>query len=1097
MKKMLLLFMILIALGAQAVFAQDRVIRGRVLDETGQGFPGAGITVKGTQTGTVTDISGNFSLEAPSGTNITLVVQAVGYGTQEVAATGGSVTVHLTSATKELQGAVVTALGIKREKRDLGYSATTLSNQDLTVANNVSALSSLEGKVAGANVTTTTGGPGGSVSVVLRGNKSLTGSNQALIVVDGIIINNYDRTVSSLGLSSAFNELSQVDFGNSGNDINPEDIQSLTVLDGPAAAALYGSEGANGAIIITTKSGSTQAGKNKIHVTYKGTYSLSDILKYPTLQNEFGQGSLYGQGDYIGNPSSNFSWGAPFNGELKPWGQIINGEQYVKPYSAVPNNVKDFFNHGKTGDNYVSVSGGNDTTNYFLSLDAMNNTGVVPNTFYNKYNIRFNANTQLTHTIYSSISFNYIDIYSKAENQGQSPGSVYEALYQTPRDIPIVALNNGSLYSSMNTNAGGVPSYGYYGAFTLNPYYLADSYNNYDKVDRLIGGITLGIRPVNSNLNIYDRIGVDVAADRTTFEGPVLNTSAFPQTLNYAPYNANYLPGIYAEFPHITQGYLVQNDANNMQINNDLIIDYAKNLSDKISIDALAGANQRIINSTSLIDEIDPTTNTLVIPGFYNFTNAQGAVQALNGVSQYREVGIYGDFKANYEKKLFLEVTGRNDWTSTLAPGANSYFYPSVGGSWVFTEGWNNNFTKNILDFGKIRASFASVGEDAGAYLNNSPGYVRSTVSSAFGSVVFPFSGVPGYQITNSLGDTSLRSERTSSNEIGTDLSFFKDRLSVSFTYYSSLTIDQIATIPVATSSGFAFETLNVGNVTNKGEEVSVRVTPISTKTGFRWDLFGTYTHNVNDVVSLANGTSQIVIGGLSNEAVVAQVGKPYGSFYGTDLLRDPKGQVIVNPSTGLPETTPNPVYGGSYQPRFIASWGTDLSYKGFSLHVLFTCKEGGVYYSETKSILDFAGNSEETTTNGRNPYVFPNSVVASTNAAGVTTYTANTTKFLPYNYYTQIIGQAPNQDLVDASYIRLSEAAFYYSIPDRWVKHTPFGKLEVGLYGTNLLLWTPKSNQYDDPEENSTGGVTNEQGFNFLGRMSMRTYGVSLKVVF
>lgn len=1099
MKRVLLVFFLLFFLSVAAMAQSTHKVTGKVLDENGLGFPGAGVNVKGTNVGTVTDVNGVFSLNVPDNSGNIIVIRAIGYVTQEVDASAGAISVRLASSSNQLQGAVVTALAVKREKRELAYATTTLTNKDITVANNVSPLSALEGKVAGANVTSTTGGLGGSVSVVLRGDKSITGNNQAIIVVDGVIINNYDRTLNVLGstgtgISNSFSNLTQVDFGNSGNDVNPEDIESMTVLDGPAAAALYGSIGARGAILITTKKGgSTQtgSGKNKLRVTVKSTFTESDVLKFPTFQNQFGQGGIYGQGDFPYNPNDNFSWGLPFDGQLRPWGQIINGQQEVKPYSAQPNNVKDFYNHGKTGNNYVSVSGGNDTTNYFLSINAVNNTGITPGTFYNKYSVRFNANTQLTHTIYSSINFNYINTYSKVESQGQGVGSPLINLYQQPRDIPIQELsNNNNPFVAYGTlDANGVPRYGFYGAFSQNPYFQVNNYNNYDKVDRIIGGLTLGIKPANTNLNIYDRIGIDVAADRSTYEGPPYDYQAYP---------GNIYSYLYSSFPHSSSGYFLQNNLNELQLNNDLIVNYTKSLTDKLSIDVLGGQNVRLTNAESLVSDLDPATNGLATTGFYSFTNAQGALQVENVQTQRRTVGIYGDFKINYDKKLYLELTARNDWSSTLIvpeQTANnfSFFYPSIGASYVFTEGWNSGLTKKVLTYGKIRASYASVGNDAPPYANNPSGYGRTTVSSSFGSIVAPFAGQPAFSIVNTLGNPTLKPEGTNDYEAGTDLSFFKDRIALSFTYYNTLTTNLITLVPTAPSSGYVAQYKNLGSISNKGEELTLRVTPIASKSGFRWDLFGTYTHNVNEVVSLENGLSQVTVGGLNGMAIVAQVGKPYGAFYATDLLRNSKGQVVVDPGTGLPELSPSAVYEGSYQPKFIASWGTDLSYKGFTFHALFTTKQGGMYFSETKSILDFVGNSEITAYNNRNPYIFPNSVVQT----GPNTYAANTTKFLPYTYYTSVEPFAYGQFLVDASYIKLQEAALYYTLPSKLMDKTAFSTVQVGVYGTNLLIWTPKSNKYDDPEENSGGGVTNEQSFNFLSRPSMRSYGVSLKVTF
>ena len=382
----------------------------------------------------------------------------------------------------------------------MGYTSTTVNSEELTEGNNTSTLSALAGKVAGANITSSTGGPGGSTRIVLRGEKSILKDNNALIVIDGIIVNNYDRTSDPSGLA-------QVDFGNSANDIDPDEIESITVLEGPAAAALYGAAGANGAVMITTKHGKHHEGSknSKMDVTYKATFTQSDILKYPQMQQQFGQGSIYT--GIIDDRQDNFSWGLPFDGTLKPWGQIIDGKQLVKPYVDQSNALKQFFNHGQDLNNFVSLSGGSDNTTYYLSLTALNSNGVTPNTFYNKYSVRFNSTTQLTNNFYSTISLNYINSYSRAENNGQSSGGIMQALLQIPTDIPIGELKNLSnpFYSMNFVDANGVSRYGYFGAYAKNPFWVATYYKNLNKTDRVLGDYTIGYK--KGEFNVYDRIG--------------------------------------------------------------------------------------------------------------------------------------------------------------------------------------------------------------------------------------------------------------------------------------------------------------------------------------------------------------------------------------------------------------------------------------------------------------------------------------------------------------------------------------------------------------------------------------------------------------
>ncbi len=1074
MKRFCLLFVLLLMVGMHAFAQNTHTVTGKVLDDKGKGYPGAGITLKGTQIGTVTDVNGDFMLDVPDGNNV-FIIQAIGYNTVQVKETDQGINVKLQPKAKQLEGAVVTAQAVKREKRELGYNSTTLSNDELTSGSNSSALSALSGKVAGANVSSSTGGPGGNTRVVLRGEKSILKDNNALIVVDGVIMNNYDRTRSDN------NQLEQIDFGNSGNDLDPDEIESVSVLQGTAGTVLYGSQGANGVIMITTKAGQhAESGKaSKMEITYKATYTQSDILKYADLQHTYGQGNLY-QG-ISDDRRENFSWGYKFDNQLRPWGQIIDGKQMVKPYSDQPYNVQNFFNHGKDLNNFVSVSGGTENTTYFLALNTVNSSGVVPNTFYNKYSVRFNGTTQLSNHFYSAINLNYINTYSRVESGGQNSGSVLDNLYQTARDIPIEELKNlnNHFYSMQYLDTGGVERYGYYGAYYKNPYWVAQNYDNRNKSDQIIGDIKLGYK--KGEFNVYDRVGVNVSSDRSVYKTPQIN--ALP------------VDPFYAGNQYLNTGGLSQNNYTGFRLYNDLIGTYTHQLSSNFGVNVLVGHNVSITDDESLNALIDPGTNGLVQHNYYYFTNNLDAVVAQNPIYRHRTFGFYGDVTFNYQRELYLELTGRNDWSSTLEHHHNSYFYPGANASWVFTERLKGGrFKQNVLNYGKIRMGVSGVGNDASAYANNNAGFTQSAIASSFGSIVPPFNGVPAFQISNTFGNAHLKPELTHSFEVGTDLSFLKDKLSLSFTYYSSITKNLITAVNVAPSSGYLFEYQNIGNVSNKGIELSLRGTPISTKYGLKWELFATYTHNENMVESLTGGLDHVSLGGYKGMDIVAAVGHPYGTFYAADIQYW-NGHAVVDAATGLPIATTKPVYRGSYLPVFQASWGTDVSYKGLKLHLLFTTKQGGQFYSRNKMDMDFNGTSTETTVNNRNPFVWVNSV----NQVGTTNnYVKNTTPFLPYNYYTNVeSANLPAQGLVNASYVRLQEAALSYKIPHRYYKRSPFGSLEAGMFGNNLLLWTAPSNKYDDPEETSAGATGNGQGFNFTGRPSLRNYGIFLKATF
>jgi TonB-linked SusC/RagA family outer membrane protein len=1069
MKRILLLFLTLLACYIPASIAQVGKISGRVLDEKGQGIPSAGITIKGTTIGTVTDFDGNFNLEVPADAK-KLVVQAVSYNAQEVTPANG-MTIRMQSSSTELKGTIVTALALKREKRDLGYSATTISSDDLNSGNNVSALSAIQGKTAGVNITSNTGGPGGSTRVVLRGEKSIGGNNNALIVVDGIPINNSSR------LSGA-SSLEQVDFGNRGNDVNPEDIESISVLKGPAAAALYGSAGANGAIMITTKSGKSKKGPSKTEISYTTSYTLSDILKYPEFQNKFGQG------DAQHNPNDrreNFSWGLPFDGKDRPWGQNINGAQRVKPYAAIPDNVRDFFNVGKTWENNVSLGGGGDKGGYFVSLNTLRNDAVVPNNYYNKYSLRFNGSTELKNNFYTAINVNYLNIGSRTEAQGQALGGVWDNLLQQPRDIPIAELAdlNNPFNSYSTKDAAGNNRYGYYGAYTDNPYYLASFFENANKVDRFLGNVNIGYK--KGNWNIFNRIGGDIISDRVTMKTP--KYSATPWDAFYAGNNKTSAGGYF------------ESSTASQNINNDLIANFSKALSDKISLNVLAGNSIQYFRSNFISGEINYRNNGLVVADFYNLSNGTGPVVSSNVTNESFTLGVYGDIRVDYNRKIFLEITARNDWASTLyltnsRLQKTSFFYPSASLSYIFTEDWKNN----VLTYGKLRASYASVGNGAPIYANNQPGYARTTIQGNFSPLItFPFNNIPGYSLAGTLATTDLRPERTNSYEVGTDLSFFKDRITVDFSYYYTKTIDQILALPVPSSTGFDAITKNVGDVTNQGIELAVKTVPLSTASGLRWELFGTYTRNKSEVNRLEGGVSQVVIGGSSDMSITATVGQPYGAFYAIDYERDSRGRTIIDTNTGLPRIATDKTYQGTFQPRFIASWGTSLKFKGLSVNVLFDTKQGGVFYSNTKRLMDFVGTAKETDFNDRQPYVMPNSVyqTASGNYAENTSYKTD-----PYLLNTTIYQRTSAVHIMDASYVKLREASITYALPEKLLKRTYIGQASVGIYGNNLFIWTAKQNKFVDPEVNA-GGATNEQGFDFTARPSLRNYGIRLSITF
>ncbi|QIH35727.1 SusC/RagA family TonB-linked outer membrane protein [Sphingobacterium sp. DR205] len=1076
MKQTLLSFLVGGMILTSVAFAQEKKISGRVTSADGKAIPGVTVVVQGTNQATQTDADGNYSLNVPAGKVV--VFRSVGFDDKTIIVNNNSTVfnVSLSGQDNALEEVVVTANAIKREKRSLGYSAPTIKSDELTEGRNSSAINSLAGKVAGVNITSTSNSPGSSSRVVLRGGSSISGNNQALIVVDGTPIDN----TSKMGGAS---DLASVDFGNRGNDINPDDIASVTVLKGPAAAALYGSRASNGALIITTKSGK-KGSKNEI--TFSSTNTLSSILKLPEFQNQYGQGSSgYNKaGDliYSNDPKENWSWGAPFTGEIQEWGQAVNGVRQKKAYSAVKDNVRDFFDLGIASDNNLSFSGGSDKSTFYLGLNALNSNGVYPGKKdnYNKYGVRFNGTTEFSNKFSAGIAVNYSRINSNNVGGGQGGGSVYNNLLQTPRDIDVVGLKdlsnpyNGYGYTDENGVAHN-DVYGYYGAYTMNPYWVLENYNNFNDVNRIMGNFNVNYKPTEW-LTFQERIGLDNYSDRRRSESPKYSyLPADNTTGNYASTNIQTDPGQYR---------IDQFNVN--EIVHDFMATATHKFNDDWDASFMIGNNIRQRKTTSNSTATN-SSGGLVVPGWYNLANSNGPLDLIEDTwTNRRLVGVYGDLNVSYKNIAYLQATARNDWSSTLPRKNNSFFYPSVSGSFVASELFSPEL-KSKFSYAKIRANWAQVGSDTDPYQLIST-FSRSVISGSFGSTNFPFGNVSALMSGNTIGNLNLKPEITTSFEVGTELGFFSNRLSADFTYYKNNSKNQILSIPIPLSTGYGLNLVNAGKVQNSGVELTLRGTPVKTE-NLTWELFGTFTKNNSKVVELMDGVQQVSVGGFSGMSIVAAVGRPYGEFYGVTNATDAQGRTIVDQKTGLPIASSKPEYLGTYNPDFQASLGTSLSYKNWSMSALFDTKQGGVFYSRTKGIMGFVGTSAESG-GDRIGQIFPNSVYLDAAGNSVVNTTATYDKI---DYYPSM---EAGVNVVDATYVKLRNLTFTYKFSKDMLKNTPFGAASIGVFGNNLFIWTPSENKYADPEVNSSG-AGNAQGFDFTAQPSLRNYGINVKVSF
>jgi TonB-linked SusC/RagA family outer membrane protein len=1043
--KRLMLLITVIFFGFSVVQAQT-TISGKVTDKK-DGTPLSGVTVsvKGNKISTQTNSLGQYQLSGVPA-NSTLVFSIVGYKNIESKASGSSLDIGLDEEVKQLSEVVVTANAIKREAKSLGYATTTINNAELTKGKDRSVLNSLQGKVAGVQITGSSGGVGSSTRIVFRGGTSITGNNQALLVVDGIPIDNSQ-------VDAGDNLNNQVDAGNRGNDLNPDDIESVTLLKGPAAAALYGTRAANGALIITTKTGKSLKGK-KSEIVVSSSYNLESILKLPKYQNEFGQG---GQG--APDDRENFSWGPRFDGQIRPWGHQIGDSQRVKPYVGLKNNVKEFFDIGGVATNNVSFSQNNDKNSYFLSLGNVDQKGIMPGTHYNRTSIRLSGTTDISDKIYSSASVNYVRANGDLSIQGQS-NSPYDQVVQTPRDIPLLELKDyKSKFNDLN---------GYYGAYTINPWYLLgeDSYKS--TVDRILGNVNVGYKPV-SWIDISLRVGTDVSGDKRK----QIESKREPDPTGQ---NAG------AEYP----GHYAETSINIREFTSDVTATAKRKLNPNLSLSVLVGHNIRQRNTDVQFSEI----NSLTIPGYYNLANSAQPPRTTNAYTLRRLYGLYTDINLAYKNFLFLGVTGRNDWSSTLPKGKNSFFYPSVNASFVFTDAFR---LPDAISYGKIRASAAQVGNDAAPYLLESV-FVTGSVTDGFlnSRVDFPLNSVPGFTQGNVIGNPNIKPEITSSYEVGLEFGLFKNRLSFEGTVYSNRSKDQIITVPIAASSGYTTQTLNAGLITNKGIELLVRGTPVRNR-NFSWEVTGTFTKNKNKVVELFPGTNQLGLGGFGGGALVAQVGEPYGSFFGASFLRSPAGNIVVDQTTGYPVTDPEAKIHGNIQPDFLTSLNNSFSYKGFSLSFLVDARKGGVFYSRTKTLQEFLGTDPRTLLNDRQPFVVPGSVILRPDGK----YDVNTTPVQnAQDYWTQFSSARAMEQLVDASFVKLREVSLTYRLPANLFQKSFVKSVVVGLSGRNLFIWTPKENTYSDPETSSFG-TGNVQGFEYGTIPSIRSYGANVRLVF
>ncbi|MCX2739621.1 SusC/RagA family TonB-linked outer membrane protein [Pontibacter anaerobius] len=1062
MKKILLLSLMLALLLPLSGYSQGRVVTGKVVTAAdAMPLPGVSVVVKGTTTGTATDADGNFSLNVPEGNNV-LVFRFIGYRTMERTVGNESViNVALQEDTRQLEEVVVTAIGIERETKALGYSVQEVGTEELARSTQPSIANAINGKVAGVNITSSSGAPGAGQRIVIRGATSVTGNNQPLFVIDGVPIDN--STTAAGNPNQGTNAvLSGVANSNRAVDINPEDIESVTVLKGPAATALYGIRAGSGAIVITTKKGK----EGRAVINYNTSFTLDYVNKLPELQQRYSQGS---DGEFTGTFSgfnSVLSWGAPldqlrFDGQPYPYDP--NGFLVPADSSAATDqraiaydNLDNFFETGKTWTNTLSISGGTEKAEYYVSLGHTDQEGVVPKSDFQRTSVRVTGSTQLNDKFRTFGSANYIKSGGRRVQQGSNISGVMLGLLRAPITFDL----SGGFGEEGDENPGayvfedGTQRTYREGAGYDNPFWTVNRNPFEDDVNRLIGYVGAQY-DFTDWVNASFRLGTDWYSDRRT-GGFDIQSRAFPE------------------------GQVYEDQVFNRDINTDLLVTFDREVTTDVSARLILGHNY----FNSRFQRLYTQGDGLAVPTFFDLANAASITTTENTI-RIERAAVYADLSLDYKNFIFLGFTGRNEWSSTLPTDNQSFFYPSINLGFVFTEAFD--LTGDVFDFGKVRASYAVVGKDAPAYALTTP-FASSTWGDGWtNGIFFPFQGVAGFNQVTQLGNPDIKPEKNKSIEFGVDLRFFDNRLGLDATYYKNNSEDQIIPVSISSASGFLSAVLNSGEIENKGIEAVLRGTPVQT-TNFSWDVIVNFTRNQSEVISLYPGVETITLNGFTSPSSRAIVGEPYGVLFGGRWARNDQGQLLIG-NDGFPFPADEDGVIGDPNPDWTAGITNTITWKGLSLSALLDIREGGDIWNGTIGVMNFFGTSKNTENRGETK-VFE--------GVRVDDGTPNTQEVvLDQDWYQANgggFGAVEEQFVEDGSWVRLRELTLSYNLPATLLEKTPVKAASIAFNARNLWLNTDYSGI--DPENNLTG-QGNALGLDYFSMPNTEGYGLTLRVTF
>ncbi len=1094
--KRLTLFIIVILSG---FFVSGQInVSGKVTDAlSGNTIPGVSVIVKDfNDVATFTDTEGNYSIRVPEGGK-TLIFMYVGMKTESVEINNQKIiNVQMKTNDVLLDDVVVTALGIKREKKSLGYSVQDVSGDDVNKTNPDNIVSALSGNIAGAQITTSSGQIGASSTITIRGQKTFTGSAQPLFVVDGTPIMN--------GISSARSSTTSTDFGNAAMDIDPSNIESISVLKGASATAMYGSRGANGVILITTKAGS---GKQKgLGIDFSSSASVSEIYILPNYQNEYGQGlsgsEYFWQKNYSDMTyqeyidARGFKWGTNGDGRQmdadESWGARLDaglnvpqmdspldgdGNVTATPWISHPDNVKNFFEKGLTFTNNVALSASNDMAKARLSIGNTTQKGTSPNTDQMKTNLSVNSSFKLSDKLSVNVNLTFTNLTNdnlpQTENSMRNPllefnswfGRQVDTKYLKDHYEDIILYGRSKKEKAFNWMMG-------YGDQHPNPYWNAYKNTMSRERNRLFGNTAITYN-LFDGVDIIGRVGSDIFNEHRRFI--------------YHQYSRDWTP----MYQNATNGNLWEQYRLESETNADLFLQINKHLTDDISLYSTLGGNYRMG-----YDQFATTYGiNLIVPDFFSTSNFEG--EPTVSFTKYKTVtnSVYGSANIGYKSFVFLDLSLRNDWSSTLPEKNRSYLYYSTNVGFIINEAFD--LTSKTFTYGKLRAGYAKVGNATSPYQLKPVFY---SVGTTFNTI-----NLVGKQST--LPSIDLEPEETYSYEFGGEFKFFQNRLGTDITYYNAVTKNQLIRVPIPQSSGYSSWMKNAGKIQNKGVEIQLYGTPVRTK-NFSWDITLNWSTNKNKVIELSDSIKELTISYLYNYSssyVMAFPGEEWGAIYGTSTVKNDAGQTIINES-GLPISTDNPEIVGYVNPDWIGGIRNTVTYKRFALSALIDFRKGGKIFSMTKAIGQKTGILEATVKDG----IRENGIIVD----GV--YEEGAMVDINGDGTDEDVGGQPNQTLVsaqtywgasrnwadlsiiDGSFIKFRELSLSYNLPKKFIERIKFQNASISFFGRNLaLLYTDKSNDVHIDPEVSTGGTVSGIGLESYQIPPARTLGFKLNIKF